>query len=152
MVIHLCEHALPTRLWMYDKTTSGRWRLMIQCWKWLSVWWLAVWVWSKPHPAIPQRLFFAPSLFRLPTFTQTHTGHAPASGRSDPLGGMGEELVNFQWTRSGNDFPLAPLLSHTDDAYCLKQNFQFWMNKLPTSTYLTLSHSAFSTEYCTSAY
>lgn len=56
------------------------------------------------------------------SFTHTNTNtHTPASSCSDPLGGLGWGLVNFRWTHYGNDFPLAPMLFQTANAYCLKE-------------------------------
>lgn len=36
--------------------------------------------------------------------------------------GVGGEAVNSRWTRYGNDFPLASLLSHTAEPYRFKKN------------------------------
>lgn len=53
------------------------------------------------------------------TFLLFHSTHlfrngakATASGRSDSQSGIGEKVVNFKWTRFGNDFLSASLFSH----------------------------------------
>lgn len=77
------------------------------------------------------------------TYTNTHTAHTSASGCSDPLGGLGRELVNFGWTHHGNDFPLASLLFQAANTHCFKRNTSKagpWRTCLTSSTALLVGH------------